>query len=100
LARLAFAFDDERAVANAGLVLVSTLVDRLGIEQVIDETLDRQHCDLTREERAAEVVQGVESDPRSLVPLKRLHGAVRTCVGIAGQRRPNESVLVDTPWGT
>jgi Transposase DDE domain group 1 len=40
LERLAFAFDDERAVANAGLVLVSTLVDRLGIEQVIDETLD------------------------------------------------------------
>jgi hypothetical protein len=39
LERLAFAFDDERAVANAGLVLVSTLVDRLGIEQVIDETL-------------------------------------------------------------
>ncbi|MCY7302467.1 MAG: hypothetical protein LH654_05410 [Thermoleophilia bacterium] len=27
-------------VANAGLVLVSTLVDRLGIEQVIDETVD------------------------------------------------------------
>jgi hypothetical protein len=38
--RLALAFDDERAVANAGLVLVSTLAGRLGIEQVIDETLD------------------------------------------------------------
>ena len=38
--RLALAFDDERAVANAGLVLASTLVDRLGIEQVVDETLD------------------------------------------------------------
>ena len=35
-----FAFDDERVVANAGLVLVSTLVERLGIEQVIEETLD------------------------------------------------------------
>jgi hypothetical protein len=32
--RLAFAFDDERAVANAGLVLASTLAGRLGIEQV------------------------------------------------------------------
>lgn len=38
--RLALAFDDERAVANAGLVLASTLAGRLGIEQVIDETLD------------------------------------------------------------
>ena len=40
LDRLALAFDDERAVANAGLVLVSTLAGRLGIEQVVDETLD------------------------------------------------------------
>jgi Transposase DDE domain group 1 len=38
--RLALAFDDERAVANAGLVLVSTLSGRLGIEQVMDEMLD------------------------------------------------------------
>src|SRR3990170_7878406 len=35
--RLALAFDDERAVANAGLVLVSTLAGRLGIEQIVDE---------------------------------------------------------------
>ncbi len=40
LGRLAFAFDDERAVANAGLVLASSLAGRLGIEQVVDETLD------------------------------------------------------------
>ena len=40
LDRLAFAFDDERAVANAGLVLASTLAERLGIEQIVDETLD------------------------------------------------------------
>jgi hypothetical protein len=38
--RLAFAFDDERVVANAGLVLASTLVERLGIERIVDETLD------------------------------------------------------------
>src|SRR3990170_2001833 len=38
--RLALAFDDERAVANAGLVLVSTLAGRLGVEQIVDETLD------------------------------------------------------------
>ena len=38
--RLALVFDDERAVANAGLVLASTLAGRLGIEQVVDETLD------------------------------------------------------------
>ena len=40
LDRLALAFDDERAVANAGLVLASTLAGRLGIEQVVDETLE------------------------------------------------------------
>ena len=38
--RLVLAFDDERAVANAGLVLASTLAGRLGIEQVVDETVD------------------------------------------------------------
>jgi hypothetical protein len=40
LDRLGLAFDDERAVANAGLVLASTLAGQLGIEQVVDETLD------------------------------------------------------------
>ena len=40
LDRLALAFDDERAVANAGLVLASTLAGRLGIEQIVDGTLD------------------------------------------------------------
>jgi len=40
LGRLQIAFDDERVVANAGLVLASTLAERLGIEQVVDETLD------------------------------------------------------------
>jgi len=38
--RLSLAFDHERAVANAGLVLASTLAERLGIEQVLDETVD------------------------------------------------------------
>jgi hypothetical protein len=38
--RLALAFDDGRAVANAGLVLASTLAGRLGIERIVDETLD------------------------------------------------------------
>jgi hypothetical protein len=38
--RFALAFDDERVVANAGLVLASTLAGRLGIEQIVDETVD------------------------------------------------------------
>ena len=38
--RLVCAFDDGRVVANAGLVLASTLAGRLGIEQVIDDTVD------------------------------------------------------------
>ncbi|MBA3366032.1 MAG: IS1380 family transposase [Actinobacteria bacterium] len=40
LERLAIAFDDERAVANAGLVLASTLAERLGVEAIVDETVD------------------------------------------------------------
>src|SRR5918995_1864615 len=33
-------FDDERAVANAGLLLPATLADRLGLEQAADELVD------------------------------------------------------------
>ena len=33
-------FDDDNAVANAGIVLVSTLAGRLGIEQLADECVD------------------------------------------------------------
>jgi hypothetical protein len=34
------AFDDERAVANAGLLLPATLVARLGLEQAADQLID------------------------------------------------------------
>lgn len=34
------AFDDPGLVANAGLLLVATLVDRLGLETLIDDTVD------------------------------------------------------------
>jgi hypothetical protein len=34
------AFDDERAVANAGLLLAATLAERLGLEQAADELID------------------------------------------------------------
>jgi hypothetical protein len=33
-------FDDERLVANAGLMLTSTLSERLGIARLVDETVD------------------------------------------------------------
>src|SRR5215217_4050220 len=33
-------FDDERAVADAGIVLAATLAERLGIEALVDETVD------------------------------------------------------------
>ena len=42
--RLAGVFDDGRAVANAGRVLASTFAGRLGIEQVVDETVDLGGC--------------------------------------------------------
>jgi hypothetical protein len=35
-----FAFDDERAVAGAGLLLLATLAERLGIEQATDQLVD------------------------------------------------------------
>src|SRR4029453_15555595 len=34
------AFDDERAVASAGLLLPPTLAERLGVEQVADQLVD------------------------------------------------------------
>jgi hypothetical protein len=39
LDRLRVEFDDERAVANAGLLLPATLAGRLGIEQLVNETI-------------------------------------------------------------
>jgi hypothetical protein len=38
--RLAVAFDDDHAVANAGLVLPATLAQRLGVQQLADELID------------------------------------------------------------
>jgi hypothetical protein len=40
LDRLRVCFDDERAVANAGLLLPATLAARLGLEQLVNETVD------------------------------------------------------------
>ncbi len=40
LDRVRVEFDDERAVANAGLLLPATLAARLGIEQLVDDTID------------------------------------------------------------
>ena len=37
---IAVDFDDERAVADAGIVLAATLAKRLGIEALVDETVD------------------------------------------------------------
>ena len=37
---VAVEFDDERLVANAGVVLTSTLIKRLGLERLVDETVD------------------------------------------------------------
>ena len=38
--RLECVFDDERAVANAGLLLAATLAGRLGLEELVDEAVD------------------------------------------------------------
>jgi hypothetical protein len=37
LDRLEAVFDDERVVANAGVLLAATLADRLGVEALVDE---------------------------------------------------------------
>jgi hypothetical protein len=41
LDRVDVAFDDERAVVNAGLLPPATLVERLGIKQGADQLVDR-----------------------------------------------------------
>src|SRR5438093_12789705 len=40
LDRFRVEFDDERAVANAGLLLSASLAGRLGIEALVNETVD------------------------------------------------------------
>jgi Transposase DDE domain group 1 len=40
LDRVGVVFDDQRAVANAGLLLPATLAQRLGIEQLVEECVD------------------------------------------------------------
>ncbi len=40
LGQVEIAFDDQRAVASAGLLLPATLAERLGIEQVTDQLVD------------------------------------------------------------
>jgi Transposase DDE domain group 1 len=37
---VAVEFDDERLVANAGVLLTRTLIERLGLERLVDETVD------------------------------------------------------------
>jgi hypothetical protein len=41
---IAVCFDDERAVADAGIVLTATLAQRLGIEALVDEAVDLGEC--------------------------------------------------------
>jgi hypothetical protein len=40
LDRIGVEFDDERAVADAGIVLAATLAGRLGVEALVDQTVD------------------------------------------------------------
>lgn len=40
LDRAEITFDDDRAVANAGVLLTATLAERLGLEQLVDEAID------------------------------------------------------------
>ena len=50
---VAVGFDDERAVADAGIVLAATLAQRLGIEALVDERVDpRRACRARRNEGA------------------------------------------------
>ena len=42
--RIHVAFDDHRLVANAGLILPSTLALRLGLPQLVDRRLDLGHA--------------------------------------------------------
>ncbi len=60
-AGLVVAFDDDHAVANAGLLLPATLAERLGIEAVIDELVNLGD----RPGASPAWPQGVDPDPRA-----------------------------------
>jgi hypothetical protein len=49
-------FDDERAVADAGLMLTGTLIGRLGLEQLID---DKVSCGYRPGRKALTVVSSL-----------------------------------------
>jgi hypothetical protein len=42
--RLEAVFEDERVVANAGVLLAATLCDRLGLEALVDESVALSDC--------------------------------------------------------
>jgi hypothetical protein len=58
LDRADVAFDDERSVAGAGLLLPATLAERLGIEQAADQLADF-------EDRPGAAAQGASCSPWS-----------------------------------
>lgn len=57
--QVAVAFDDERLVADAGIVLPAALAGRLGIEALVDQTVDLGSSGLSERRR-----QGDDADRR------------------------------------
>src|SRR5262245_57368307 len=75
-------FDDERLVANAGVMLTSTLVNRLGLERLVDRTVD-----LGRRPGAAR--PGGAGSARSCTRwrLAPIQSTIATCCGPVAPRR-------------
>ena len=70
-------FDDEGLVANAGVVLTSSLINRLGLERLVDESVD-----LGQRPGAAKPGRKVCSRWR-LGPIRL---TIATCCGLAAPR--------------
>ncbi len=63
--RIQVTFDDERLVANAALLWVSTLAVRLGIEDLIEATLGAPH-----RRRPARAQGAAACTPTSTIPRR------------------------------
>ena len=80
--RIQIAFDDHRLVANAGLMLPTTLARRLGLPQLADRCLDLGHAGAGQHRRQAD-------DPGGLGPGRgRLHRRRRRVAQRWDRRRP------------
>ena len=83
---VAVEFDDERLVANAGVVLTSTVIKWLGLERLVDQTVDlgQRPGAASRAARSARSFTRWRLEPiRSTIVISCGPGAPRCCLDTA-----------------